>query len=210
MSGDLNQLADNLSRYNVPDENDDEEWDKIDVRVASRKNTRLVRSALEQALIDREKFLSNGATAQSSDSKLAKMIHILSSKKRGAIVKGFKLIDGVLYRAIYCYELIAQRFVICVGSLKLRLRLLELAHLRGHCGIYQMFLVLSRRVYWPNMYRSIVEYVETCERFQRGHADRYNQRNQPQSTEISSSPFVQGDSTLMGVRLSQTQEESDK
>lgn len=206
--GKENVVADHLSRYNVPmdQENDDEYLDISAATADTHECLALyadtysttievpcMATSLERSLLEREHTLDWQEVEQlmqDDDLKFAHMISILKKCKDGCVIKGYTLRNGLLYKAIFCDESDEQKYVIRIGNRQLRSQLIELIHGNGHCGIDQTWLLLSRRVYWPKQYKDVTTYIKTCDRCQRAKVDKYNDRVVQQLTDIPKAPFV--------------------
>lgn len=208
ISGNKNIAADHLSRYNV-NEDDQEEWDGVEMKLASVSmnhqcvdifkltyNTEISSSTatgIEKSLLERDRTLRREemkSLKQRDDPLLRKRIEQLVKERPGQVIKRFKLIGDMLYRAIFCPEKQEQKFVVCIGDEKIRRELWNTIHKDSHQGCDQAFIILSRRVYWPRLYEDIARWTMSCDRCQKAKEDKYAHRVKAQLNDITSEPCV--------------------
>ncbi|RWR99968.1 hypothetical protein B4U80_05781, partial [Leptotrombidium deliense] len=81
---------------------------------------------------------------------------------KGADVRNFEIIDGILYRLVRTSTGI--NYALVIPHIK-RQEILRLCHddpLAGHTGIDRTYYRIRSRAYWPKLFQDVEKYVKTC------------------------------------------------
>lgn len=176
-SGRLHQDADCLSRYPV---------DPPDTVPATK-----------HCILSLSDFPNIG-NEQRRDASLRSIIETLISTPHARSARMFQLKDGILYRRNLRPD--GPELLLAIPE-HLRLDVLQQLHdltTAGHLGVSRTYDRIRRRFFWPGLYRSVRQYVRSCDLCQRRKTPNTYPAGLLQPLDIPSEPFFRVGLDLLG------------